>query len=49
MHKYAELKPLLHSLQQKHFDSPHRVNNLPYDNQKCWTILAKLFIDEADA
>jgi hypothetical protein len=25
------------------------VNGLPYDNQKCWTALAKIFLDEAES
>jgi hypothetical protein len=30
--RHAELKPLLHLFQQKHFDSPDTVNNLRYDS-----------------
>jgi hypothetical protein len=45
--RYIELQPLLHRFQQKHFESPDTVNNLRYDSQKCWTALAKLFLDEA--
>jgi hypothetical protein len=46
--RYIELQTILHRFQQKHFDSPDTVNNLRYDSQKCWTALAKLFIDEAE-
>jgi hypothetical protein len=45
--QYIELQSLLHRFQQKHFESPDTVNNLRYDSQKCWTALAKLFLDEA--
>jgi hypothetical protein len=45
--RYIELQPILHRFQQKHFESPDTVNNLRYDSQKCWTALAKLFLDEA--
>jgi hypothetical protein len=45
--RYIELRSLLHRFQQKPFDSPDMVNNLRYDSQKCWTALAKLFLDEA--
>jgi hypothetical protein len=45
--RYTELQTILHRFQQKHFDSPDTVNNLRYDSQKCWTALAKLFLDEA--
>jgi hypothetical protein len=44
--RYIELQSLLHRFQQKHFESPDTVNNLIYDSQKCWTALAKLFIDD---
>jgi hypothetical protein len=45
--RYIELQPILHRFQQKHFESPDAVNNLRYDSHKCWTALAKLFLDEA--
>jgi hypothetical protein len=45
--RYIELQPLLHRFQKKHFESPDTVNNLRYDSQKCWTALAKLFLDKA--
>jgi hypothetical protein len=45
--RYIELQPTLHHFQQKQFESPDTVNNLRYDSQKCWTALAKLFINEA--
>jgi hypothetical protein len=45
--RYIELQSLLHRFQQKHFESPDTVNNLRYDSQKCWTALARLFLDEA--
>jgi hypothetical protein len=45
--RYIELRSILHRFQQKHFDSPDTVNNLRYDSQKCWTALAKLFLDKA--
>jgi hypothetical protein len=45
--RYIELQTTLHRFQQKHFDSPDTVNNLRYDSHKCWTALAKLFLDEA--
>jgi hypothetical protein len=45
--RYIKLQSLLHRFQQKHFESPDTVNNLRYDSQKCWTALAKLFLDEA--
>jgi hypothetical protein len=45
--RYIELQSLLHRFQQKHFESPDTVNNLRYDSQKCWTALAKLFLEEA--
>jgi hypothetical protein len=45
--RYIELQSLLHQFQQKNFESPDTVNNLRYDSQKCWTALAKLFLDEA--
>jgi hypothetical protein len=47
--RYIELRSLLHRFQQKHFESPDTVNNLRYDSQKCWTSLAKLFLDEAES
>jgi hypothetical protein len=45
--RHAELQTILHRFQQKQFESPDTVNNLRYDSQKCWTALAKLFLDEA--
>jgi hypothetical protein len=45
--RYIELQSLLHRFQQNHFESPDTVNNLRYDSHKCWTALAKLFLDEA--
>jgi hypothetical protein len=45
--RYIELQSLLHRFQQKHFESTDTVNNIRYDSQKCWTALAKLFLDEA--
>jgi hypothetical protein len=45
--RYIELQSLLHRFQQKHFESPDTVNNLRYGSQKCWTAIAKLFLDEA--
>jgi hypothetical protein len=48
--RHIELKPLLlHLFQQKKFYSPDTVNGLRYDIQKCWTALAKLFLDEAES
>jgi hypothetical protein len=47
--RHTELQPILHRFQQKHFESPDTVNNLRYDSQKCWTALAKLFLDEAES
>ena len=47
--RHTELQPLLHRFQQKHFESPDTVNGLRYDSQKCWTALAKLFLDEAES
>jgi hypothetical protein len=45
--RYIKLQTILHCFQQKHFDSPDTVNNIRYDSHKCWTALAKLFLDEA--
>jgi hypothetical protein len=45
--RHTELQPILHRFQQKHFEYPDTVNNLRYDSKKCWTALAKLFLDEA--
>jgi hypothetical protein len=45
--QHTKLKPSLHLFQQKHFNSPDTVNGLRYDSQKCWTALAKLFLNEA--
>jgi hypothetical protein len=45
--RYIELQTILHRFQQKHLESPDTVNSLRYDSQKCWTALAKLFLDEA--
>jgi hypothetical protein len=46
---HTELKPLLHIFQQQKFDSPYMVNGLPYNSQKFWTALTKLFLDEAES
>jgi hypothetical protein len=47
--RHTELKPILHRFQHKHFESPDTVNNLRCDSQKCWTALAKIFLDEAES
>jgi hypothetical protein len=47
--RHTELQPILHSFQQKHFESPDTVNGLRCDSQKCWTALTKLFLDEAES
>jgi hypothetical protein len=47
--RHTELKPILHRLRQKHFESPDTVNGLRYDSKKCWTTLTKHFIDVAES
>jgi hypothetical protein len=47
--RHTELQTILHRFQQKHFESPDTVNSLRYDSHKCWTALAKLFLDEAES
>jgi hypothetical protein len=47
--RHIELQTILHGFQQRHFESPDTVNNLRYNSQKCWTALAKLFLDEAES
>jgi hypothetical protein len=47
--RHTELQTIVHRSQQKHFESPDTVNILRYDSQKCWTALAKLFLDEAES
>jgi hypothetical protein len=38
-----------HVRSKKLFESPDTVNNLIYDSQKCWTALAKIFLDKAES
>jgi hypothetical protein len=49
MTRCTEIQAILHRFQQKHFDSPYMVNDLLYDNKKCWKALAKLLLDEAES
>ena len=47
--RHIELLPKLQDFQQKHFESPARVDGLRYDSQKCWTALAEFSLDEAES
>jgi hypothetical protein len=46
--RHIELLPKLRDIQKQHFDRRQRIVNLQYESKKCWSTLAKLYLDDAE-
>jgi hypothetical protein len=46
--RHIELLPKLWDFQKQHFDRRQRIVNLRYESKKCWSTLAKLYLDDAE-
>jgi hypothetical protein len=45
---HIELLPKLWDFQKQHFDRRQHIMTLWYESKKCWTTLAKLYLDDAE-
>jgi hypothetical protein len=46
--RHIELLPKLWGFQKQHFDRRQRIVKLWYGSKKCWTTIAKLYLDDAE-